>query len=201
MGTYIYGRTNKTKAYKTVSGDEITINQIKYLCREANDYTFESEEGKYQDRVVTRYNKNWEDKELPQFVIACDRMSDYAEHPVYDSTKIKYAINGQFNQFGVTGHDIYGFGELIGVLKKVKGNWVFEGYELDVEAIKRDYPNMVSAEIDEVYINGVGWKKYDMTVAGVKKADNIPTINLIVTNKDGSTVSPDYNKSHIIIAK
>jgi hypothetical protein len=144
MGAYTYGRCkiagNITKRVKYLQDDYkfIDIGQIKYLFKPVggmclDDWSNRIE--KKQDQMVARYDRNWENVDMPQFVVVCDKIGadDYKgdkvdEHEVLDTTMVQSWGSDKYYTFPSTSHDMNGFGEVIGKIRKVSNRWKFIPY-------------------------------------------------------------------------
>jgi hypothetical protein len=142
MGVYTYGRckinNQITKRVKYLQDDYkfIDIGQIKYLFKPVggmclDDWSYRIQ--KNQERMDERYARNWENVDMPQFVVVCDKLGyldletgkKTDEHEVYDSTKVNSWGSDNTYTYPATSHDMNGWGKLVGKIRKVGNRWKF----------------------------------------------------------------------------
>lgn len=211
MSTYTYGRTQNTKNYPTVGGGTMEIGHAKFLFKPVYDYVEITHSGRLQEQCVNRYSKKWEDKDMPQYIVVCDKFGGNTELTIHDSHGLKSEYGNTY-ELGATFGDT-DFGPQVGVLKKVGNKWVAHMYEFNLEEINKCYPDTVKVEVDEAYFttnphafgpdSGAGWKKikFPMTPTAIIQDKYITTLNLKLTRNDGWVNYPDYKKEQIILVK
>jgi len=135
---YIFARTkiagNTTKRIKHANDDFRfeDIGQIKFLYKPVygglDDWSCNME--KRQKAAAARIDKKWDGVDLPKLCIIADVIgkdgqgNKVTEHYVYDTHTVK-RHNGEAYIYPSTSHDMNGFGDVVGRIRKVGGQWKF----------------------------------------------------------------------------